>query len=147
MSFRDHLLEEIAQLIARVAEEGRALEPRWITHEICNAHQSGLARGEEADFWMHHGHRAVRADVGNYIRKHFNPEADADDAQNTLPGFEHVQTHYIVERDGQEIGIPTPQMTDDEIEATVSRMRSSAATLYAHADELERYRMERQHVA
>lgn len=142
MSNFQKLNEEIAAKVDEIVKKGGPLFPDWIAHAICNDHADGLADGnEEADFWRHNGYRTVRRQVGTFITKNFKPEERKDERRQFIfPGFDHVQTHYVVERDGDEIAIPTNSLTDEEIDAVVSRMRSSAATLYAHADELERFK-------
>jgi hypothetical protein len=142
MSYFEQLKQEIADKCEAMSRAGSPLHPAWITHAICNDHAEGLsAESEHADFWRHGGHRTVRSEVGQYLRKEFGPDAESKSrSQPAFPGFDYIQSHYIVEREGDELAIPTTELTDEEIDATIARMRSTAATLYAHADELERFK-------
>lgn len=141
MSFRDQVRREIAAKAAAA----EILHPAWITHDICTGHLVGLSEGDDADFWRQAGYIAVRAEVGEYLRKYYSAdrEPDDDEGQQRLPGFEYVQTHYIVERDGDKLAVPTTDLTDDEIGRITARLRATGAALFAHADDLERFQRSR----
>lgn len=141
MSYAERLLAEIEAKIEPLQADGRPIEPRWIAHEICNDHRGAIQDGDDADFWLHCGYLEARRAAGYYIRKRFEPDDDEQDRQPTLPGFEHVQTHYVVTREKQEVAVPVAEMTDAEIDARISRFRAAAVELFAHADELERYKL------
>lgn len=145
MGFREQVRQEISARVEALASNGQRLVPDWIAHEICNSHVDGLnAESEESGFWRQGGYHSVRAETGQYLRKYYSADTITDDGrQRSLPGFSFVQTHYIVDRDGDEIAIPTPDLTTDEIKAIVSRIRATAGALFAHADELERYEQTR----
>lgn len=146
MSFRDQVRREIATKVDGLAAAAKALEPKWITHVICGDHLTGLGEGEDADFWRQGGYIAVRAEVGEYLRKYYSADkapTGEDEGQRRLPGFEYVQTHYIVDRGGDEIAIPTPDLSDDEIARITARLRATGAALFAHADDLDRFQRSR----
>ena len=142
MSFRERVRQEVAAKVDHLASDGEVLHPKWITHAICSDHAPGLNadESEHADFWREGGYIAVRSEVGDYLRKRYatKPVKVAD--QPTLPGFEHLQAHYIVDRDGEELVVPTVNLTDDEIDGIVSRLRAGSATLANHADEFLRFK-------
>lgn len=145
MSFRDQVRREITAKVDDLAADARALHPAWITHDICVGHLVGLGDGDDADFWRQAGYIAVRAEVGQYLRKYYSADKspDDEDGQRRLPGFEYVQTHYIVERDGDELAIPTTDLNDDEIARITARLRATGSALFAHADDLERFQRSR----
>jgi hypothetical protein len=142
MSFFESLRAEIAAFVGEQDHLGNEIVPDWIAHAVCNNHNTGLADDESADFWRQSGYRTVRAATGEYLRRWYDPQAAIEElraGQLTLPGFDHVQRHYIVERDGDNKAIPVGSMTDEEIEGKIAHMISVSSTLLAHADELRRY--------
>lgn len=145
MSFRDQVRREITAKVDDLAAECKSLHPAWITHDICLGHMAGLGQGDDADFWRHAGYIAVRAEVGQYLRKYYSADKapDDDEGQRRLPGFEYVQTHYIVDRDDTEIAVPTTDLSDDEISRIAARLRATGSALFAHADDLERFQRSR----
>lgn len=146
MTFREQVRQEICAKVDALAAVAKPLHPAWITQDICQGHIAGLQPdSEDADFWRQGGYHAVRAEVGQYLRKYYSPDSEHDDdeGQRTLPGFEYVQTHYIVERDGDELAIPTADLSDTEIDAIIGRIRATGAALFAHADDLDRFKQSR----
>lgn len=149
MSYYEQLHAEIAAKVDALAAAGQPLNPSWITHEICNDHKTGLVGNAHSDFWRHGGYRTARQETGAYITKKYGggKVVSTGHKQLTLPGYDHVQTHYIVERKGDEIGVPTHDLTDDEIDARVAVFRAYGVAYFAHADELERFKAHRKSVA
>ena len=142
MGFREQVRQEISEQVARLAADKKHLVPGWIAHAVCLAHVSGLNRfSQDSQFWEQGCYHVVRAETGQYLRRHYSPEAVVEDdgGQKTLPGIVHVQTHYIVQRQDEELAVPTEELTDEEIVATISRLRATGMTLLAHADELWRF--------
>lgn len=140
MSFFEKLNGEIAEKIAGLRNSGQPLVGSWIAHDICNDHLSGLAKNEEADFWRHGGYRTVRDEVRRHVSKHFKDDAVKTEAQATLPGFQHLRTDYMIERDGDEQVVSVFELTDTEIDGKANLYRSMGAACFAHADELERFK-------
>lgn len=155
MSYHEKLQAEIATKVDGLAADGSPLKPAWIAHAICNDHKAGLAKAEDdpktkkaarqkhnVEFWMHGGYRTVRREAGTYITKKYGGEGTgtAEHRQLTLPGYEYVQTHYVVERDGDEIAVPAHELSDDEIDARISTFKAYGAAYLAHADELKRFK-------
>lgn len=140
MSYSDRLRSEIAAKVDSMAAKDEYLHPTWVAHEICNDHQPGLADNEHAEFWRHGGYLNTRKETGAYITKHYGGAAtESDDRQMVLAGFDYVQTHYLVKRNGDEIAIPVTEMTSDERTSWVMRLRATGNAYHAHADELERF--------
>lgn len=146
MNFYSSLKDEISIKVQALAEQGRPMHPSWISNDICNDHDDGLnADSDDAGFWRQGAYHAVRSEVGSFLRRHYSPEKTAEDGgQQTLAGFEHVQTHYIVERNGDEQAVPTIQLSDEEIDAIASRIIATGNTLLAHGEELMRFKASRE---
>lgn len=150
MSYREQLIRDINAKLDALAEEGTNWSPRWIAHELCKSHQRGLRKNADADFWRHGTYQHVRDEARRAINRRAGDRTDdALPRQLELPGFEreHLQDYYVVERDGEEAGVCVLNLSDDEIERKAALLRSMAATCYAHADELERFRNWRKHHA
>lgn len=139
MSYDTTLNEEIDAIIQDRMAAGDALHPAWIAQAVCAAHEPGLIEGDDKLFWLHAGHLTVRKAVLDRVRlvAGTSPERSA---APTLPGFEHLQTHYIVKREGDEIAIPTSNLTDEELEGIAARIDAMAETCKAHAREVRRFK-------
>lgn len=136
-----NILDEIASAIdARIAA-GQTLQASFITQAVCGAHLEGLAANDHSDLWRHGGYRWVRDETRRYISKRLGTdETDTETKQSAFPGFEHVQSHYLVRRKGEDVGVPALLMSDDEIEAKAAFYKSMGAACFAHARELVRFK-------
>lgn len=143
MSYADRLSAEINTLLDELAERGCEWRAPWITNEICQRHTDGLAEGEDADYWRYCGYSYCRREVTRCINRRADPEPEHGDKQLTLPGYEHLHAYYVVERDGEEVGVPVHDMTDDEIAQKQAHYRKMGAACFAHADELQRFKQSR----
>ena len=145
MSYQDQLTREINGVLDRLEEQKHRLVADWVTVEICDKHAEGLATNEHREFWHFCGYSTTRDEVRRCInvRRGDKPESSSS-RQHWLPGFVHLQPYYLVERDGKEVGIPTPELEDDELLAKATLYRSMAAGCNAHANEIDRYVEERQ---
>lgn len=140
MSYSDKLIVEINSVIDRKIAAGLPLLAQWITHEVCEAHDEGLAPNDHSDFWRHSGYKATRDEVRRCINRRIGDQPGAADRQMVFDGFEQLQRYYMVDRDGDQIGVPVQELTDEEIEGKAATYRSMGAACFAHADELDRYR-------
>ena len=132
--------ELIAAKVTAWDAANRNLEPRWITHEICNEHAAALDDGEDAEFWRHFAYLGCRKLVGRYISKHFGVDASLADRQPAFPGFTHVQRRYVVVRDDEQVAVLAERMTDEEIDAKADAFTSAGRTFTEHGDELRRFK-------
>lgn len=146
MSYENTLNEEIDKIINTKVLAKEALHPAWISHQVCLAHEPGLIEGDDKLFWQHTGYLTVRKAVLGRVLRVAGTTAEHV-AQPTLPGFEHVQSHYIVTRDGDEIAIPTGDATDDELDLIANRLDAMADTCKAHAREVRRFKRLRRQAA
>ena len=144
MSYRDRLMAEINGALDDFASRGAPLQARWVTHAICQRHESAVADSEDGEFWRWTGYTATRDAVARAIRARAGDRADRSPSprQISLPGFErdHLQDYYIVERDGEAVGIPVVELTDEELDAKAEVHRKMGAACYAHADEIDRFK-------
>jgi len=143
MSYHDRLNTEINAKLDALAEAQMPWVAKWIAHSICGDHEGGLSGGNDAMFWRHCGYEEVRDQVRRCINKRAGDRIEEDEAQPKLPGYEHVHAYYLVSRDGEEIAVPTADLTDDEIESRAAQYRSMGAACFAHADELDRFKRTR----
>lgn len=143
MSYHDRLNIEINAKLDALAADKRPWVAKWIAHSICGDHEDGLGDGDDALFWRHCGYEEVRDQVRRCINKRAGDRIEEDAAQPKLPGYEHVHAYYLVSRDGEEIAVPTTDLTDDEIGLRAAQYRSMGAACFAHADELDRFKRTR----
>ena len=140
MSYETQLRAEIHQKIDESIKANTRIVASWITHEICEDHRCGLSEiGVDSDYWQWCGYRTTREYVRRCISKRINDIPEDDDPQLKLDGFDHVQTHYLVKRGGEDIGVPIEEMTIDEIASKASHYKAMGAACFDHADELLRY--------
>lgn len=139
MSYADRLTAEINALLDQLADEGREWRAAWIAKHICDGHATGLGNGEDADFWLHCGYSDCRREVTRCINRRAGDRPETDTGQLTLPGYDHLHAYYVVERDGEDVGVPVQDMTPPELEAKVRHYRKMGAACFAHADEIERF--------
>ena len=95
--------------------------------------------GGDADFALCCMEFAIKNRVEKYFRSIKENENTGDDDQMNLPGYEHLQKRYIVEREGERVAVPIRQMTTEEFMTKIDEHRKMGAGHYAHADELERF--------
>ncbi|GAC1573008.1 MAG: hypothetical protein NVS3B5_02270 [Sphingomicrobium sp.] len=133
---------EVADVVDRWAAEGKRLQPQFIANEIIQNHEGGLARqNDDVDFLRHYTFKGVRQSVGAYISKKFgDTRADRESIAAILPGFEYVQTHYVIGSGDDAEGVPVETMSDDDIDARAQLLMRRGDSLHAHADELLRFK-------
>lgn len=140
MSYANQLSDEINRALDDLAMRGEHWRPVFIAHAICAAHAHGLVDDDQALFWQHCGYREVRREVTRCINGRAGDGAKTEGIQMILPGYEYVQTHYVVTRANEDIGVPVGDMTDAEIDSKITLYRTMARSCQAHADELARYK-------
>lgn len=139
MSYHEQLDAEINTRLDELIHAELPLQASWITHEICDDHMIGLARNEHAEFWRHGGYKTCRDMVRRCINKRAGMP-DEMEKQPTLPGFEHLQTYYIVTRGDDQLGIHRDQLSDDELDAKAAEYENMGAACISHARELRRFK-------
>lgn len=141
MSYHDTLVEEINTKLDERMEQQLPLLANWVAHEICNAHASGLAQGEAADFWRHGGYEHTRDQVRRCINKRTEAITPRE-PQMSLPGFDrtHLQDYYLVRRGSDDIGVHVLALTDEEIDAKAAQFDAMGKACMEHADELRRFK-------
>jgi hypothetical protein len=145
MMSQGDLDREVESVIKAAINKGDVLPVTWLTQAIVATHKD--ISGADADWYAVCGYGHVRAMVRAAVRR-FKPDAESEVDRNLiLPGFERVQTAYVVERDGEQNFVPTGQLTNDEIETKAVELEQMGAGCFLHAKELRRYKAERSRVA
>ena len=136
-------LKRIVQdALERAMKEGTPeMRKPWLVKAIIDE-QAGSAPNV-SDFYVVCAYRAVSAIVGDAIRS-FRKSESAEKAQLALPGFDRLQTHYQIDRDGSCI-VAIGEMTDGEVKEKATELKRMAEGLLRHADELLRYYEDRQY--
>lgn len=129
---KDSLHTEIRDFIQGRLDAGVILRADWVTAEILAGKQEPEC--EDADFYLicarSHIAEIVKRCIGKYSAK---PQTDT---QLTLPGFEHMQKAYQVERQGVRLLVPTDKLTDAELLARADEYDAMAVGCRAHAREI-----------
>lgn len=122
-------------LEGEIAAGNQEIRKAWIVQQIVTAHP---AEGDHEDFLTACAYHAVSDITGRVIRQ-FGSNPDPEKRQLVLAGYERVQTHYQIERDGEPRVIAIEALTDEELSSKIAELRSMAVGLTKHADELESY--------
>jgi hypothetical protein len=159
-SVRD-ITSEIKAIIIRGIDDGRIMATPWIIAHVLMKHPV-LYHPEEI------GTKKCDSDFAELARRHFT----ADQVRRTLrlfkkpeseipllPGYQHLQRGYltITERDVDEDGddneeresiiCPIEKMSNEQLRQKAAEYRSFGAGCYEHADEIDRYIVERDRAA
>ena len=136
------LTQLVQNALGRAMEEGTPeIRKPWLVHSIIKE-QALLAPGP-SDFYVLCAYRAIAAAVAKAIRD-FRKSESAEEPQLALPGFERLQTHYQIQRDGPCI-VAIGEMTDRELTTKAGELRRMAEGALQHADELLKYCKERRY--
>lgn len=139
----DSLYTDVRDFIQSRLDAGLILRAEWVTTEILAAKQEPEC--EDADFYLicarNHISEVVKRCIGKYSAK------PTTDEQLKLPGFEHMQKAYQVERDSVRLLIPTDALTDAELLARAEEYDAMAVGCRAHAREIRDFVERRQAAA
>jgi len=142
--YRNRVVREINTALDALAEDSLPWVARWVAHSVVGNHTNELPEGADTSFWEWNTYANIREMVRRQINARAGDTAERPMVgQLALLGFErdHLQYYYMVERDGVDQGVPITTMTDGEIEAKARFYRNMGAACYAHADELDRFRV------
>lgn len=130
---------EINDVLDALAAREEEWVPRWVANRIVSDHDPEIG----SSFVRHCTYRHVRERVAAIVRRRTDPERRESSEQLSMPGYDHLQFYYTVDRDGERRSLPTSRCSDDELLAKAAEMRTTARSLEAHAQEIERYLGER----
>ena len=131
----ESLYSDVRDFIQSKLDAGLILRAEWVTAEII----ASKAEPEcaDADFYLicarNHLAEVVKKCIGKYSAK------PTTDEQLKLPGFEHMQKAYQVEREGVRLLVPTDRLTDAELLARAEEYDLMAVGCRAHARELREF--------
>ena len=133
------LRREIHRIIDNHLTAGRKIVWAWLVKDVLDRHPLPLIR--DHDFNLTCRHIAVGECAREVLR---DLKLAANDpakvaSTGTLPGYEHLNRGYPLERDGEIVIVPIDQMTRAERLDRAKQYRSMARGCIAHARELERY--------
>jgi hypothetical protein len=110
----------------------------WIAQAVMADH--GL-RAEADPDGFHHccSFRTVREYTRRVISQYDGKPTLTPDAQIVMPGYERLQTHYVVDRGGEQTMVRVDRLTSQERRNKAAELRAMGAGCYQHAEELDRY--------
>lgn len=117
------------------------LHPDWITQDVMIDHAD--ITGDDAEFHRVCSRQTVREEVTKQINKIERLDADRSQLSFQIEGFEHLQSHYVIERKSELVGVPIDDASDEELLCKASEYDSMSTALAAHAAEIRRYVKER----
>jgi hypothetical protein len=115
--------------------------PSWITQDIVKNHSDLFGSDKDFALLCVYGHvrRTVTSAMGRYKLKPEEPNPLQMEL-DLKPGYKRLQKRYLVDRDGEQVGVPVEMLTDEEINQKLGELESMAQGCFEHADELRRYR-------
>lgn len=129
------ITKEIRQFISNKIDTGVIVRADWLTAEIIE--QRGDINGGDLPFYRVCAFNHVREIVRSCIKK-YKP-APTTDSQLVLPGFDHLQKSYFMDRDGESVLVPVDQCTDAELQSRAREYDDMARGCRAHAFEIRKY--------
>ena len=135
------LMREITENIDNLIDQKEIVNPDWVTQSFMAAHADLHGTDSECAIFN------MRANVRSEVRRHLNkfklgPEGDTD-PQLLLPGFTRMQRVYLVNREGQQVGVPVEHLTREEIQAKCAELLAMSDGCLEHVRELRRYLADR----
>ncbi len=135
------LSQEVKAMVGAVIEKGCIVHPVAMTQQIIDAHDK--INGEDADWYRNCVYDRIRDLVRNAIRSFKGVPKKSLDPQMILPGYEYVQRAYSITRDDVEQGVPVDMLTDEEAKDKSIELRRMGIGCISHAEELDRYIVDR----
>lgn len=139
----ESLYTEVRDFIQGKLDAGLILRAEWVTAEIIGSKSEPEC--DDADFYLicarNHIAEIVKKCIGKYSAK------PTTDEQLKLPGFEHMQKAYQVDRAGERLLVPTDLLSDAELLARAEEYDLMAIGCRAHARELRDFVERRQAAA
>lgn len=128
---------EVSKKIDEKMTLGVRAPANWIAQEVMSDHPD--VQGIDADFHTCCSFQAVR-DCVRRVVKRYAPQATVEaNRQIVLPGFERLQTHYLIERNDEQEIVPVQLCTDDELLEKAKEYDAMAIGCSLHAAEIRRY--------
>jgi len=135
---QSELIAEIEMLIDEAMEDAPSVSTPWLVQTMVSRHSR--LEGEDLDCALLCMNEHFRDSVGSTLRK-MRPHPE--DEQAFLPGVSRIQKRYLIERDGEDYVVATPNLTAPELRRKATEYRRMGAGCFAHADELERLAADR----
>ena len=142
MNYQSKLKSEIISVLDDLTESNQDWNATFIAQLVCDNHKHELVN--DAEFSLYNIYTNVRREVTSVINKLAGDKPEKESLQLIIPGYENLQTHYVVKRNGESIGVHIDNMTDDEIDEKTKVYKKMGTTCFAHADELQQYKVKRQ---
>lgn len=128
---------EVRKFVSDLVDSGAETPVEWITSRFLSA--CGDIAGEGVPLYRY----CARAHVGRIVKKvigKYDVEARAVQLSDVaLPGFEHLQRAYTMQRDGKTVLVPITKCTDMELMSRAQEYDRQAAGCRLHARELRSF--------
>tara|TARA_R110000751_G_scaffold37511_2_gene90892 strand:+ start:686 stop:1132 length:447 start_codon:yes stop_codon:yes gene_type:complete len=138
MSHDSQIKNDILAEIERVKKMDSIIEPRWVANAIMEKYFKGMDVSEEIEIVKYLAFNECRRQVAKLISKRLDING-SDKREMVLPGFEHLQTHYEVKRDGEWCGVPINLLSQQELLLKAKELKKMGNTCFKHAQEIEAY--------
>lgn len=119
---------------ARLAAR-EVIRVEWLTHEIVARHDG--IDGDDLPFYRVCAYAHVKDVVKRAIGRYEVKPTTAKDV--ALPGFDHLQSGYTMDREGDRVLVPTDLLSDDELLSRAAELDDMAKGCLAHAQEIRKF--------
>lgn len=141
MQQNNQLMVEIHAVLDELEKKREPWIATWVAHHILESHDSGTYESDADQlFWRSTSYETVRKRVTQAINNRAGDREVPNDEQIMLPGWERLQAYYVVERNGDQVGLPVWDLTDDELDKKSCLYRSFATANMKHADEIDQFK-------
>jgi hypothetical protein len=131
---------EVRKFIADKIDNKQTIQIEWLTQEIINSKND--IEGADVPFYVVCARKSVKEIVKRCVGKYDAMKPQTDE-QILLPGFDHLQVAYTVERGGGIVLVPVEMLSDGELEARALEYEAMAKGCRDHAREIRKYIKER----
>lgn len=130
------LADEINAVLDHLAATEEDWNAKWIANQVVKNHQAELA----GQYAYHCAYEHTRRITTHCINTRAGDKPEDHRFQYIMEGFTRLRNYYMVDRDGEEIGVHVNHMTVTDFDDKIAFHRALARANDEHADELQRYR-------
>ncbi len=144
MISQKQLEEQIVKELDTARVEKRVVVASWLVKSVLESwEQPG---GVDSDRWILCAQKHIRTTVQKLVSRRAQKNREDDDQgilPGVLPGYDWVQTDYLVKRNGEQCIVPTLDLSEKEARGKLREFRAQIDGFTSHTNEFERFCDER----
>lgn len=136
------LEKEVREIIRRRVDSGQVAAATWLTQNIVGQHED--IEGSDAEWYQLCAYAHIRSVVRRCVQQYKESPEMVDQQMLLSDMFKRVQKAYCIEREKEQVVVPIGLLSGDELDSKIESLRKMGDGCYEHADELIRYKNQRQ---